>query len=48
MKPTGIRISGVSVSDGKIKKKVTYRSVSDRIRSQKSKKTKVVRKGTAP
>ena len=48
MKLTGIRVSGVSVSDGKIKKKITYRSVSDRIRSQESKKTKVVRKGTSP
>lgn len=49
VKLTGIRVSGVTLSKGgKIKKKITYRSVSDRIRAQKSTKPKVVRKGSLP
>lgn len=44
MRLRGIKLSGYSVNDGKIKKKVTHRSVSERIRQQKSKKIKPVRR----
>lgn len=44
MRLRGIKLSGYSVRDGKIKKRIRYSSVSERIRQQKSKKIKPVRR----
>lgn len=39
-----IKLKGVKIENGKIKKSVSYRSASDAIRQRKSKKVKVIRK----
>ena len=44
MKLTGIKVSGVSLKDGRIVKRPTYASVSDRLKRQSRKNVRVKRK----
>lgn len=44
MKLTGIKVTGVTVKDGKISKRKSFANVSQKIAAQKSKKVRVKRK----
>lgn len=44
MKLTGIRVSGVTVKDGKVEKRKSYANVSQKLRAASSKKVRVKRK----
>ena len=46
MRRIGIPVKGVTVKEGKLVKAVRYRDASHAIRAKKSKRARVVRKGT--